>query len=316
MGVQNGHTVLGLRLGESVSCTRSCDMPAGCGTGPACNTCGAAIAMVTSLSSNKPVSKKCAIEIVKNGKKSDLFLRVTSKPVTVDGTRFLLLFLEDISAQKKWEAMERVFFHDINNLLAGVVSASHLLEMETSGDQHYIAQNLFLSSKKMSNEVAIQKSLLSSNERIYKPVWSWINVSWILKELYELFKNHPAAKNKQIICSTRDLDLSIKTDEALLLKVLGNMILNALEASKENETIKIDCTKKDDKISFTVWNQAKIPDDFARRIFQRNVSSKSGKGRGLGTYSMKLFGEDILGGKVDFTTDNSGTLFSFSINST
>jgi sensor histidine kinase regulating citrate/malate metabolism len=46
------------------------------------------------------------------------------------------------------------------------------------------------------------------------------------------------------------------------------------------------------------------------RIFQRNYSTKSDSGRGLGTYSMKLFGETYLGGKVDFTSSESeGTTF-------
>lgn len=36
------------------------------------------------------------------------------------------------------------------------------------------------------------------------------------------------------------------------------------------------------------------------RIFQRSFSTKGAKGRGLGTYSMKLFGETYLGGQVSF----------------
>ncbi|MDR3555950.1 MAG: ATP-binding protein [Syntrophobacteraceae bacterium] len=41
---------------------------------------------------------------------------------------------------------------------------------------------------------------------------------------------------------------------------------------------------------------------------------KSGPGRGLGAYSMKLFGEDILGGKVGFTSSEvDGTVFRFSL---
>ncbi len=48
----------------------------------------------------------------------------------------------------------------------------------------------------------------------------------------------------------------------------------------------------------------------ARRIFQRNFSTKAEAGRGIGTFSMKLLGEEVLGGKVSFTsTENDGTVF-------
>jgi sensor histidine kinase regulating citrate/malate metabolism len=53
--------------------------------------------------------------------------------------------------------------------------------------------------------------------------------------------------------------------------------------------------------------------EISNRLFQRNFSTKSEAGRGIGTYSMKLFGEKVLGGKVSFTSsEEDGTLFKFS----
>jgi len=47
-------------------------------------------------------------------------------------------------------------------------------------------------------------------------------------------------------------------------------------------------------------------------MFQRNFSTKGEAGRGFGSYSMKLLGEKILKGKVDFSTDRrNGTVFVF-----
>ena len=47
------------------------------------------------------------------------------------------------------------------------------------------------------------------------------------------------------------------------------------------------------------------------RIFQRSFSAKADPGHGLGTYSMRLFAEQYLGGKVTFTTSkDEGTTFS------
>jgi sensor histidine kinase regulating citrate/malate metabolism len=45
------------------------------------------------------------------------------------------------------------------------------------------------------------------------------------------------------------------------------------------------------------------------QVFMRSFSTK-GVQRGLGTYSMKILGEQYLGGKVDFETNpKNGTTF-------
>ena len=62
--------------------------------------------------------------------------------------------------------------------------------------------------------------------------------------------------------------------------------------------------------AFFVHNDEAIPREVQARIFQRSFSTKAQRGRGLGTYSMKLFGERYLGGEVSFTsTPEAGTEF-------
>jgi sensor histidine kinase regulating citrate/malate metabolism len=52
-----------------------------------------------------------------------------------------------------------------------------------------------------------------------------------------------------------------------------------------------------------------MPPEVEMQVFMRSFSTK-GVQRGLGTYSMKVFGEQCLGGKVNFTTDpGKGTTF-------
>ena len=58
-------------------------------------------------------------------------------------------------------------------------------------------------------------------------------------------------------------------------------------------------------------NGGVIPPEVQARIFQRSFSTKAARGRGLGTYSMKLLGERYLGGEVSFvSTPETGTVFS------
>jgi sensor histidine kinase regulating citrate/malate metabolism len=65
-------------------------------------------------------------------------------------------------------------------------------------------------------------------------------------------------------------------------------------------------------VTFNVWNHKEIPEKMRLRIFQRNYTTKEGEGHGQGTYAMKVFGENFLGGRVEFeTSDKSGTVFRF-----
>ena len=107
---------------------------------------------------------------------------------------------------------------------------------------------------------------------------------------------------------------AFQADLSLLLRVLSNMITNALEATAEAGVVRVRAERTDNGLSFSVWNEGTIAADVALRVFQRNFSTKGGAGRGIGTYSMKLFGEKILGGKVSFTTSpEAGTTFTLSL---
>ena len=99
------------------------------------------------------------------------------------------------------------------------------------------------------------------------------------------------------------------SDRTLLQRVIGNMIKNALEASKPGETVTLASLPGKDTIRFTVHNAAAMTRDAQLQIFQRSFSTK-GAGRGLGTYSMKLLTTRYLEGDVTFTSNEAdGTTF-------
>ena len=98
----------------------------------------------------------------------------------------------------------------------------------------------------------------------------------------------------------------------LVSRVLGNMIINTLEASAEGATVRLATRVKPAYITWEIWNNGFIPADVQKRVFQRHFSTKATFGRGLGTFSMKLFGERYLKGKVSFdSSESDGTTFRF-----
>ena len=87
------------------------------------------------------------------------------------------------------------------------------------------------------------------------------------------------------------------------------MTKNALEASRNGDTVTIGCCLFEGKVRFFVNNQIYISRDIQLNLFKRSFSTK-GAGRGLGTYSMKLLTEKFLGGTVSFVSEPvKGTTF-------
>lgn len=312
LGLSNWEAELGIRLGEAIDCVYADTGPGGCGTSEYCSSCGAAVAMVTALGMNKPVERTCAVTVDRNGRKADLFFRVRSFPVTFDDTRFLLLFLQDHTQPQQWAALERAFFHDISNVLAALLPVSEMVSDAHKDDP--AAQHLERLTLRLTQEVALQKALLRSGISGYQPVYFQVSASDILDELMSTFSHHELAATRSLNRPDNVPQTLFKTDFALVVRILGNMIINALEATSEGGQVKLGVEASDDSLAFTVWNREAIPDDVARRVFQRNFSTKPGTGRGLGTYFMKVFGEQVLGGEVDFvTSEEAGTTFRFRV---
>lgn len=308
LGLTRKDNVLGLRPGEAVRCVNAHEGPGGCGTGKTCRSCGAAIAIMASLENDKSAKKLCALTVKRDGREVDLALQVRSQPLMIGGKKFLLFFLQDVTRQQQRAALERTFFHDVNNLLHGLVGASELLVKGSESEG--LAQHILQTARRMAREVEIQRSLAQSEAFTYQPQHSEVTTAQVLAELQNFYSTHPVAQNKTLHIQAVPFPTTIETDFSLLLRVLCNMVTNALEATDNYGSVNVWLEEKHGNLNFHVWNRQAIPEETALRIFQRNASTKPGEGRGLGTFSMKLFGEQVLGGKISFTTSpDKGTIF-------
>ncbi len=84
--------------------------------------------------------------------------------------------------------------------------------------------------------------------------------------------------------------------------MLGNMLKNGLEATSPGKTVTMKCSEQGESVVFAVHNCEVMPEEIQLQIFQRSFSTKGQTGRGIGTYSIKLFAEQYLRGKVNFSS--------------
>jgi signal transduction histidine kinase len=315
LNIRDPSVVLGLRPGEALGCIHASEGPGGCGTGQACPSCGAAIAIVACLQSGQTEQRDCVATVERNRQLADMYFQVRCSPFDFRGERLLLLFLRDATIDQQRMALERTFFHDINNLISALLMSSELLEESTDGaDRPYLAQRIIQVSTQLAKEVEIQRSLSLTHSSTYEPQFQTISLARSLLELQAVLGQHPAAVGKEIQWPALETEVQLVTDPILLHKVLCNMLLNALEAANGGQPIKFGISRSATTATFSVWNDQVIAPHIVPRIFQRNFSTKAGAGRGLGTYSMRLFGETYLGGQVRFTTGpDQGTVFSLAL---
>jgi len=314
LGVADAKAAFGLRPGETLGCVHANDMVSGCGTGPFCSSCGAAVAIVGCLAGDTVLERSCALTISHDGIEEDRCLLVRAAPVCIGEQRFVLLMLQDITSQEWRGALERTFFHDVNNLLAGLTGLSELLQQVPANARDEVAQRIERLTDLLAREVKIQRALSHGSRGEYVPVHREVAPAVVVGELENVFSHHAAARGRSLLLPEQVPGEPLFTDYPLLMRVLTNMLVNAFEASEPGDTVRLEVQVDKGAHAFIVWNRSAIPDTARLRIFQRHFSTKEGTGRGLGTYAMKLFGEKLLGGSVSFTsTAAAGTTFRLSI---
>ncbi len=311
LGVEDTAAVIGLRPGEALHCVHAYDTPDGCGTGQTCRSCGAALALAAREVSDEPVEEECVLTVEQEGEQKDLDFRVTALPLLAEDTLFTVLIMEDISVDKRRAALERTFFHDVNNMIASLVGASQLLgTCETGEYKSELVDNIRKASIRLAREITIQRQLMQADQGRYVLSFQPRKLSHEIADLRDLFRHHPAANSKTIDWPEMPDDVELYTDANLLTRVLTNALLNALEATDPGGRVEFNVEADDADVSFLIHNTGAIPPEIVGRIFQRYYTTKGGSGRGLGTYAMKLFTERYLDGEVSFTTSQAdGTTF-------
>lgn len=312
LGVESADTLLSLRMGEVLGCVHAREAPAGCGTTRYCMSCGQAIATVAALRTDEVVERKCVIQANRAGAPADLCLSVRACPISVDGERFLALLLRDISEEQRLAATERVILHDLGNVLNGLQFVPGSVEMPA--DRRKIEEWAAAMGRMLggfARTVKLHRSLLNASLGDYRPEYEEIAFSTLFEDVRAVATHHPAARGKTLQVDNMPPAI-VRTDQAAASRVLLNMLLNAFEATDQGGVVRITACDEQDFVRISVWNARAIPPPLALRIFQRNFSTHQEPGRGLGTVSMKLLGEQLLGGEVHFTSNPvDGTTFVF-----
>jgi K+-sensing histidine kinase KdpD len=313
--VKEGKDILGKRFGEAFNCIHHNEMEAGCGTSRFCSECGAAKAIKNSREKKVRSEEECRITTSVDEKETSFEFSVYSTPFIFKNKPYLIFAVKDISDEKRRQALEKIFFHDVLNTAGAVNGLVSLLPMVSNdSEKEEILKALTDSSQQLLNEIVTQRELKNAETGNLSVTFEIIKINEILDRSRKIYVKHDLAKNKVLNVEFCDDNLGINTDSSLLVRSLSNLIKNALEATPENGTVKLYTEVSDDYVSFNVFNEAVIPEAVKLQIFQRSFSTKSNTGRGIGLYSVKLIVEQYLNGYVFFrSNEKDKTVFTIKV---
>lgn len=307
VGASEESVCIGLRMGELLGCEHVAAAPGGCGTGEVCSTCGAVLATLAGLTGQTDV-RECRLTHNRHERIEALDLRANASPFVHQGERFVILAVSDISHEKRRQALEQVFYHDILNLAGSVKGFTELLVSYDLGNREEIYHLMHEASEQVINEIEAQRLLQYAENGILRPRQEIVEVAPLLTSLLAIYQHHQIASGRKLVLVPLAKPLALTSDKVLLGRILGNMLKNALEASALGETVTLSCAAAAEEVEFRVHNGGTIPRAVQMQMFKRYFSTK-GEHRGLGTYSMRLFSE-YLGGRISFSSDElSGTTF-------
>lgn len=304
-------SVLGLRPGELLACRIADESAAGCGTSEACRNCGAAQAVLEAIDGRK-ADRECRIGRPEGPHPQALDLRVWATPFNWNGEEHVLFVANDIADEKRRQVLERVFFHDIMNTAGGINSLAGML---AAGDIMIdeVKDDLAVASDTLVQEIRSQRILVAAENNALAVQMAPLESGSFLEALVHTFRNHEVARGKHIRVAPDSLHCAFVSDEALLSRVIGNLLKNALEAADAGDTVTLGCAARGPELTIRCHNGKVMPRDVQLQVFQRSFSTK-GRDRGIGTYSIKLLTEKYLGGRVSFVSaPETGTVFSVTL---
>ncbi len=307
MAQENKDLCRGSRMGEAMACVHMTEGPDGCGTSRACTRCGMLASLISSRGEGVAATGEWLASVRRGGRLEAREFRVRSMPLAIGGHGLTLMTFQDTSAEKRRDALERVFIHDLMQSLKGLQSWSEMLQ-GAGADPLQVAERVIEMADHLRSEVESQHRLLQAECGDVVSVVLEATAAQVLDDLEHSLG--PEAAMRLLRVPSKLEELPLRTDLVALGRVLSNMAHNAFEAMPLGGQACVWFELREERPTFVVQNPGCMPPEVADCVFHRSFSTKSDRGRGLGTYGMKVLGETVLGGKVGFTsTWETGTQF-------
>lgn len=237
-------------------------------------------------------------------------LGLSARPLRAAGERYQLL---TVDGDGRRSTLERMFFHDLLNTAGGVLGLSEVMVGARPEELPQLTASVRELADQLVEEISAHRDLAAAETGDLQVEPRPVQAAEILRVVAARYRGHPVSADRQIVVVPGAGGGVAHSDPVILGRILGNLVKNALEAVPEGASITLDSGRGAGSVWFSVHNPGQIAAHNLQRVFDREFSTK-GKGRGLGTYSVKILAETYLRGRVAVTSDATlGTTFTVSL---
>lgn len=200
--------------------------------------------------------------------------------------------------------------HDIRNPLQGIISDVFLAKIELDSiTDNQQKQNILENLNAIEENVTYINKIVQDLQDFARPVQVTLKKIRLKEILNELLIKTEIPDN---ITASHQIDKKVDhliSDPEILQRIIGNLIINAIQAMPKGGELNLTATPEADDIVIAVTDTGTgIPDEIKPKIFTPLFTTKS-KGQGFGLAVVKRMTE-LLGGHVSYQTEiGKGTTF-------
>ncbi len=216
---------------------------------------------------------------------------------------------EQLAESKQFDAFNKLtafIMHDLKNLIA-----QQALVVENAAKHKENPAFVEDAIRTIDNSVSRMSTLLKKLQQNEPSEFRSLEVHKVLMEAVKKCQNNKPVPSLRIEANT----LRVNADLDRLVMTLTHIIKNAQEATDRKGFVDVTLTNDQGQASITVEdNGIGMDDEFIRnRLFKPFVTTKSGKGMGIGVYQTKEYISSLGGQVTVVSTPDEGSTFTIKL---
>lgn len=281
--------------------------------------------LTNTVASGKPAILK-DVGISQIGSRTDLerYWDIAAWPMMeADKVRSLILLIEDMSDKtvlsRQKEVLQQTIAHDLKSpLIASNYLIQAMMKKHANNGDRELLMRLQDSNEDALKMVKNMLEISKYRQGVHVMTQSDVVLNDLVKGIVAGFDFRCQVSEVSIALNMPEERLLIKSDEAALKHLLGNLLENAIKFSPRQTAVTITLKDQTSIVSIDVHNSGpgiheKDKEKLFTPFWQGELGQQSAGGTGIGLYLSQQIAH-ALGGTISFTSDEtSGTTFTITL---